>query len=134
MADVPFENAISSVIPSPVNLKYPSVKFCESAVKVIVLLGDGVAPAASYVITLVAAVNATVLESEPCAPCGPSLDLLNVYVFVNAVPVVLSVIVIVAVPVSLATAVGVKFLWLLTVVPRNVMPDVDTDVLYVLAP
>ena len=78
---------VSSVNPSPVNLKYPSVKFCDDAVNVIVLLGDGVTPSASYVTTFVSACNDTVLESEPSAPTAPSLDLLNVYVFVNTVPV-----------------------------------------------
>ena len=109
-ADAPFVYEVSSVIPSPVNLKYPSVKFCEFADNAIVLLGEGEPPSASYVITLVAAVNATVLELEPSAPTAPSLDLLNEYVFVNAVPVVLSVIVIVAVPLSAVTPVGVNFL------------------------
>ena len=78
--DAPSVYEVSSVIPSPVNLKKGFVKFDAVAVNVRVPLGLGLALPESYAIAYPLEVSYPVFASEPADPVCPVLDFDILYV------------------------------------------------------
>ena len=78
--EVPSVYDVSSVIPSPVNLKKGFSKFDAVAVKVRVPLGEGLPLFSSYAIAYPLQVSFTVFAFEPADPVCPVRDFDILYV------------------------------------------------------